>query len=383
MYGTSPVRPDAFGLTAFERQREIFLFVNSFGLIHTRMRPKSNKNTHSMPSSVWTVILVVYRVMARMGISLVPETSVQLALQGANRLYLETHGPDSMLPDRKNPYSLEDIAALWALARGTIVAGRHFDWYAPFCVSWWVALQIMRATGFRKAEVTLVAADAEEQLTTETGVHFGLSFAYIVWHIDGALVTCPSVNSVAQLDNLAVRDSVGVKPCCCKNDQLGEIFTNLIWLPWGLEFDNVAKALVALMRTFHVTPHLRAKTFLFPADLGLTHISPYHFNKVHQSIFVIFVGEKRALSLYGHSGRIELACRMLAAGESPAVIRASLRWLSDDALKVYARLTRESSLAISRRATAQRADSVQISSLPTFDADEAMAAAGDAMSFGG
>ncbi len=54
-----------------------------------------------------------------------------------------------------------------------------------------------------------------------------------------------------------------------------------------------------------------------------------------------------------------------------------LRWASDDALKVSARLNRASLLATVRRASAQRADSAfQVCSLPTIDADDVMAAAG-------
>ena len=87
---------------------------------------------------------------------------------------------------------------------------------------------------------------------------------------------------------------------------------------------------------------------------------------MQKAIFTLAVGKKRASCLSGHSGRIELACRMPAAGESPDLIKALLRWASDDAMQIYARLIRVAILAAIRRATAQRA-AVQISSLPTID----------------
>ena len=54
-------------------------------------------------------------------------------------------------------------------------------------------------------------------------------------------------------------------------------------------------------------------------------------------------------------------------------------------MQIYARLNREAILAAIRRATAQRADSAQISSMPTIDVDEdeAMAAAAAALTFSG
>ena len=39
-----------------------------------------------------------------------------------------------------------------------------------------------------------------------------------------------------------------------------------------------------------------------------------------------------------HSWRIYLACALLAAGASNGTIQAMLRWRSDEALKIYARI---------------------------------------------
>ena len=84
-----------------------------------------------------------------------------------------------LLPNRKDPYSPEDIAAVWALAPGQLIAGRALHWTDPFWVSWWAQLQLTRYVGFRKAEVTLTVARAAAMLATPSGVLLALSFAHL------------------------------------------------------------------------------------------------------------------------------------------------------------------------------------------------------------
>ena len=50
------------------------------------------------------------------------------------------------------------------------------------------------------------------------------------------------------------------------------------------------------------------------------------------------VGHERAKFYSMHSWRIYLACALLAAGASSGTIQALLRWRSDEAVKIYARL---------------------------------------------
>ena len=63
-------------------------------------------------------MLVIYRASARMGIVLVSKKLLRLALKGANRQYMDLHGQDALRPNRKDPYSPEVIAAVWALSPG-------------------------------------------------------------------------------------------------------------------------------------------------------------------------------------------------------------------------------------------------------------------------
>ena len=43
---------------------------------------------------------------------IVSKKLLRLALKGANRQHMDLHGPDALRPNRKDPYSPEDIAAV-------------------------------------------------------------------------------------------------------------------------------------------------------------------------------------------------------------------------------------------------------------------------------
>ena len=69
--------------------------------------------------------------------------------------------------------------------------------------------------------------------------------------------------------------------------------------------------------------------------------SPWrHATLVHifNSMMTILVGAEAATNYSIHSFRIYLACALLSAGASHGTICAMLRWRSDDALKIYARI---------------------------------------------
>ena len=70
---------DAFGI-----QRETLNLLNTFVLLFEWMVPKDKTIRCVKPESAWSVILVVYRVSARMGIELAPKKLLRLALKGAN-----------------------------------------------------------------------------------------------------------------------------------------------------------------------------------------------------------------------------------------------------------------------------------------------------------
>ena len=60
--------------------------------------------------------------------------------------------------------------------------------------------------------------------------------------------------------------------------------------------------------------------------------------QLFEQMMTLIVGAAAAASYSIHSFRIYLACALLSAGASSGTIQAMLRWRSDDALKIYARI---------------------------------------------
>jgi hypothetical protein len=60
--------------------------------------------------------------------------------------------------------------------------------------------------------------------------------------------------------------------------------------------------------------------------------------KVFDDIIVAVCGVDRAKQVSMHSWRVYLACALLAKGASFATIQTMLRWRSEDALRIYARI---------------------------------------------
>ena len=61
-------------------------------------------------------------------------------------------------------------------------------------------------------------------------------------------------------------------------------------------------------------------------------------NTVFHHMMVAVVGPIRAKFFSMHSWRVYLACALLSAGASHGTIQSMLRWRSDDAIKIYARI---------------------------------------------
>eukprot|EP00966_Prymnesium_polylepis_P181904 4213928-Prymnesium_polylepis.1 len=187
----------------------------------------------------------------------------------------------------------------------------------------------MAQTGFRKAGVALPAGAAW------TKAH--ISLANVTWLIGGAIVPNPTVE---QLRNLRRGDYCLLRPPPSKADPLG--------LHWGastiyLRFDpdepicaakylawmEIARAVPAAQRAevplfvnFAFGPWRAVPlTDIFKETLLAAEVPPEHLRRYSM-----------------HSWRIYLACALLAAGASNGTIQAMLRWRSDEALKIYARI---------------------------------------------
>jgi hypothetical protein len=288
----------------------------------------------------------------------------------AKREYVARHGPEALLPERKEPYNDRVLAAVRNVAPGTAIAGRRLDWAADFFVAFWAALNLTRAAGMRKAEVT-VATAADFSAAT-------LSYASLVWRIKGVLIAAPTTEDIRRL---TVGDAVAVKPGPSKADQHGEKFgSNPIWIPFGVDAYNAAKGLADLELLFRPRPQDRARTPLFSTSrAGREPLTAKQFDATHSALFVAALGREEAQHYSGHSGRIELACRLLAAGASPGLIQKLVRWRSAEALDAYARINPDEYTGWLQRAADADPSSVQARHLPTIDWDRTFIAADSAI----
>ena len=105
-------------------------------------------------------------------------------------------------------------------------------------------------------------------------------------------------------------------------------------------------------------------------------MTPRQFDSTLHDLLVAGVGPDNARRFSAHSGRIERACRLLAAGASRHQIQALCRWRGEAALDIYgARINASDYEAWTRRADAATIDSIEVTNLPTIDMSAAVASA--------
>jgi hypothetical protein len=149
-------------------------------------------------------------------------------------------------------------------------------------------------------------------------------------------------------------------------------------LPFRPELGNAAGHLRDLELLSRVPAAERGSTPLLRADLTTPReaLARALFDTVHKALFVLALGVARAKRYSGHSGRIELACRLLAAGASTEIIQALVRWRSTAAVRIYARMNNEAYMSWLQRAAAADVSSVQAANLPIIDLSGAINALG-------
>jgi hypothetical protein len=104
-WNTPPMRTDYKANTGSHwlgSRREAFLQAAALPWILCRM--KARGRPFPLPTSALQVILGVRRVHRRLGFELVPFRQVTCVLKAMMREYCALHGPESLLPQRKNPF---------------------------------------------------------------------------------------------------------------------------------------------------------------------------------------------------------------------------------------------------------------------------------------
>jgi len=258
-------------------------------------------------------------------------------MDGMLRQYIQDHGPEALIPKRKEPLTNEIIAQLITMPNGTIFGPRStLQWERPGMESLRAMFAFCAQTGARKSEVSLYEEDS-------FGRHH-LSMANVVWSISGVVYKSLTPGLRA---NMTEGDFAIVRPPPSKADQFGLHWgASPIYLPFfpnGASHPICAARLIADLEVKReVAEEERSLVPLFVGPDGAR--QPWRHNQLNaifKKMLTFIVGAERAACYSMHSFRSYLACALLKAGASHATILAMLRWRSEDSLLLYARMNDE------------------------------------------
>ena len=229
---------------------------------------------------------------------------------------------------------------------------------------------VLAETGMRKGDVSTPAAAALRKGR--------LTFASVRWLINGERVAAPSLEQLLSIG--ASRSGCWIVFGCLKNDAFGEYFgSKPAWLPYAADAArNACRALVSLeiaAARDGLTAARRSSVPLFGPSMG----REWYHSKL-DSVFVLLLRCGAGLSVTAceaysvHSFRIYLACALYAAKCPPERIMAILRWKSEEALLIYARMNDDERTEWVTKSMTQHVDSTVAANLPRLDPDEWVAA---------
>ena len=329
---TTVIRPDVSLLNYNERLIEEAWWGGAIPWIQARMPNKSGVIGAALPSSVLKVVRNMKAMFKSQGINTVSLHNATKAADGLLKGFLLEHGPLALIPKRKEPLTNEEISDIFSLSGCTLGSGRsavELDWKDPAYSSLLAMFHVLAQTGMRKAEVSLPSKEKFDRSR--------LSFENVRWRIGGEIYN----SLTAELyDRLLIEGGYALlRPPPSKADQFS--------LHWGactiyLKFSatetiNAARELAREEMRRAINPAKRHEAPLFVNEKGL----PWRHEalaSIFHKIMVVIRGEERAKQVSMHSWRVYLACALLAAGAASATIQCLLRWRSDEALKIYARI---------------------------------------------
>lgn len=328
---TSPWRDDASANKGGDgHERETHLLALGLLFIYGRMQPaKKSPDEPPKPASALAVLRGVRRIHKRMGYVMVDlQLAVRLAASLADEYVLE-HGPELLQPKRTEPLTNAQIEALVNVPSGVIAGGRTHDRASLRDTSFRACFATMARTGFR-ADETALRSGAPHTAKR-------LSRWHLRWIIDGVVVPDPPS---CDLEGLKTGDAAVLIPPTSKADQFG--------LEWGpspiyLRYDDA--------ETVNAARELRDLELAWPLHGAERRAQPLFVDGAKQplgqdALRAEFAARLRAggvseaviATVSLHSFRVYLACALLALGRSHDEIKALLRWKSDEALRIYARL---------------------------------------------
>jgi len=158
-----------------------------------------------------------------------------------------------------------------------------------------------------------------------------------------------------------------------KADQFGEVWGALpIYLHYdATDSDAAFHHLAQLELAVPVPAANRASAPLISAD-GVSPFKGSQLDTALKSLLRPIVGAANIRKYSWHSGRIYLACALLASGATNAQIQSLCRWQTEDSLRIYARLNPQSYHRLLQSAAHADVSSVSTASLPPLSSELAL-----------
>jgi len=160
---TSPWRTDIqanLGLDPEGHQEELFLLATACICMYDDMRPRRRSDPAADPRSALKKLEAVRRRHAIRQIEMAPLRIVRLLIRGLCRMYIDAYGIDTLIPERKLPFSDTILRGLLNTPQGASRGALTVDWTSYY----WTAVQACFATlaeeGSRKDEVAKESAKA-------------------------------------------------------------------------------------------------------------------------------------------------------------------------------------------------------------------------------
>ena len=329
---TPYLRPDVDSLNFEERLLEEAWWGGCVPWVAQRMPNQAGVVGAALPSSILKVPRNIRRWHKRQGINTVSLKAAVQATDGLLKDFMIEHGPLALVPKRQEPLLNEEIADIFVFA-GTLHAGsrkaHQFEWTSPRYSSLLAMFHTLAQTGMRKAEVSLPPKAKFDRSR--------LSMLNVRWRIGGVVydhLTPELYRRLQREGGYAL-----LRPPPSKADPF-----SLHWGPCTIylrysatEKINAARELAREEMRRAVDPTMRESQPLFITEEG-TAWRHHELAATFRALIVAVRGEERAKHVSMHSWRVYLACALLAKGASFATIQTMLRWRSEDALRIYARI---------------------------------------------
>ena len=350
--GANPMRPpvdpntDRLGFL-----REVVLLVNALTYFMRTHAPRSHADKVMKPQSAMNILLGANRVLRASYSSFIPLKALTLPLKGLMRQFIQKFGPLSLIPKRREPFSVGMIETLVNLPVGTKLGRLSLSDNSLERKSWRGAVTLANSLGLRKAE--MFKSDA----TT-----FFMTWLLVSWCIGGQLIANPTD---AQLLGLTIRDFLLIFPPPSKSDQTNQVWgAHPAYVPFRNNLRNAAAAIRDLALAVGEERRSQGQPLFVDSSYSALTASVMATALFHAMTMIV----GGAAKLYTwHSARISLATRLHKCGVKPSVIQAMLRWQTAESLRTYCRMSMEESAALLDRAAEATVASVQTSNIPLYE----------------